>query len=85
MIPKSDFEFSSGGSNVLEIAFLAMEQINDISRITRTFLCNHICFASIGIDEKILTKIASGLIAFETARCLCICCRQRAVSSLRRC
>ena len=25
MIPKSNFEFSSGGSNVLEIAFLAAE------------------------------------------------------------
>ena len=50
-----------------------MNQINDISRITRKFLSNHICFASLGagkrfgIDEKILTKIASGLIAFETA------------------
>ena len=51
-IPKCNFEFSNGGSNALKIAFLAMNHINDIRRITRKFLSDQIFFASLGARKK---------------------------------
>ena len=48
----TNFEFSSGRANILEIAFFTMDQINDISEITRKSLfvvcCCKIGFASLG-------------------------------------
>ena len=47
----TNFEFSSGRANILEIAFFTMDQINDISGITRKplfVLCCKIGFASLG-------------------------------------
>ena len=48
---RTNFECSSGRANILKIAFFTMDQINDISGITRKPLfvvCCKIGFASLG-------------------------------------
>ena len=51
VILKFNFKFRSGGSNIPEFAFIAMNQINNMSGIARHSSSNHICFASSGVGK----------------------------------
>ena len=74
VVSKSIFKFRCGGADILEIAFLAMNQINHIRRTTREFLANKIRFTSLcsrkslRVVKEVLTKIASGFITGDTSR-----------------
>ena len=65
VIPKSNFKFSNVGFNILKIAFLTMNQINNIRRIARRSLSNNIFFVSLGAGKcfrsvkELRTKITS--------------------------
>ena len=75
VVSKSNFKFRCGGADILEIAFLAMNQINHIRRTTREFLPNKIRFTSLcarkslRVDKEVLTKIASCSVTSEASRC----------------
>ena len=65
VISKSNFKFHCGRADVLEIAFLAMNQINHIWWITREFLLDKIRFAclcarkSSGVDKEVIYLFGS--------------------------
>ena len=93
MISKSNFKFHCGRADILEIVFLAMNQIhvNHIQWITREFLSNKIrstslCTrTSLGVDKEVLTKIASCFLTSETSRCWNYNWLRRSLSTPRRC
>ena len=75
LISKCNFKFRSGRADMLEIAFLAMNQVDHIRWFTRKFLPNKIPFTSLcarkslGADKEVLTKIASCSVTSEASRC----------------
>ena len=63
VIPKSKFIFCSGGADVLEIAFLAMNQIDHFQWITREFLPNKIRFT--GLCARKSLRVDNGSPAYK--------------------
>ena len=53
VVAETNFKFIASGTNILDIAFLARDQVNDIFRLTTKNLSNRISPASASTSETI--------------------------------